>query len=334
MKRNIELEAAIVARPHDRAVYLVYADWLTGQGDPRGELIRLDAGRVPRDPPEYTERMARRNALCEAHLASWLGDLAGKALHRLQLGWSLGFFVSASVRPPGNATDAPSKDVVAALLACPLALVLKELTIYGRVREIVDATPAVLPATIESLQLFYDPRYEGHERELYPLREKFTKHRRTVNIKPYAPVAERSAEGVIERNATSRSSRESGSNDRERPFVPAEIRAQFSARLPDTDLPDPLPLGRTVNIYYEVPECLDEERSARGIYQVRAGYDGTYYLDCYFETVALTLFSSHYRIRPDGSKEELESLQTCDEAEHVAEHNARVRKILRAKGFG
>jgi hypothetical protein len=118
--------------------------------------------------------------------------------------------------------------------------------------------------------------------------------------------------------------------------VPAEIRAQFLAALRDTDLPDPLPLGRTVNIYYEVPECLDEERSARGIYQVRAGYDGTYYLDCYFETVALALFSSHCRIRPDGTKEALESLQTgaAEDAERVAEHNARVRKILQAKGFG
>ena len=119
----------------------------------------------------------------------------------------------------------------------------------------------------------------------------------------------------------------------DRSFVPAEIRAQFLARLRDTDLPDPLPLGRTVNIYYEVPECLDEERSARGIYQVRAGYDGTYYLDCYFETVALTLFSSHYRIRPDGSREELESLK-AGRGEDIAEHNARVSKILQAKGFG
>jgi uncharacterized protein (TIGR02996 family) len=186
VKRNLELEAAIVAKPHDLAVYVVYADWLTEQGDPRGELIRLQAERIPK----YTEHMARMNALRDAHLASWLGDLAGKALHRLHFLWSLGFFSTASVRPPKNATDAPSKDVVAAVLACPLALVLKELTIYGRVREIVDATPAVLPATIQSLQLFYDPRYEGSERELEPLREKFTKYRRTVNIKPYVPVAE------------------------------------------------------------------------------------------------------------------------------------------------
>lgn len=36
-----EFEAAILADPDDPAPYLVYADWLQGQGDPRGELIVL-----------------------------------------------------------------------------------------------------------------------------------------------------------------------------------------------------------------------------------------------------------------------------------------------------
>jgi len=34
-----QLEAAILADPHDPAAYLVYADYLQSQGDPRGELI-------------------------------------------------------------------------------------------------------------------------------------------------------------------------------------------------------------------------------------------------------------------------------------------------------
>ena len=41
--RNPELEKAILADPDDEAAYLVYADWLQGQGDPRGELITLSA---------------------------------------------------------------------------------------------------------------------------------------------------------------------------------------------------------------------------------------------------------------------------------------------------
>jgi uncharacterized protein (TIGR02996 family) len=41
--RNPELEQAILADPDDESAYLVYADWLQGQGDPRGELITLSA---------------------------------------------------------------------------------------------------------------------------------------------------------------------------------------------------------------------------------------------------------------------------------------------------
>jgi uncharacterized protein (TIGR02996 family) len=40
---NPELEAAILADPDDQSRYLVYADWLQGKGDPRGELIALMA---------------------------------------------------------------------------------------------------------------------------------------------------------------------------------------------------------------------------------------------------------------------------------------------------
>lgn len=130
---------------------------------------------------------------------------------------------------------------------------------------------------------------------------------------------------------------------RYRSFVPPEIRDLFLAALDGTELPDPLPLNRTINIYYEVAESLAEERGARGIYQVRAGYDGTYHLDCYLENHALMLLSTHYRLRADGSTQTLESLRTgrsladpaaAREAERVAEHNARVREILKAKGFG
>jgi uncharacterized protein (TIGR02996 family) len=37
------LEQAIRERPDDEGLRLVYADWLEDQGDPRGELVRLDA---------------------------------------------------------------------------------------------------------------------------------------------------------------------------------------------------------------------------------------------------------------------------------------------------
>jgi len=45
---------AIRARPGSKAERLVYADWLTDKGDPRGDFIRLHVHGTPRrgvDPP-------------------------------------------------------------------------------------------------------------------------------------------------------------------------------------------------------------------------------------------------------------------------------------------
>ena len=43
MTRNAQLETAIIARPGDPARYAVYGDWLQAQGDPRGELVSVQA---------------------------------------------------------------------------------------------------------------------------------------------------------------------------------------------------------------------------------------------------------------------------------------------------
>ncbi|MBA3397522.1 MAG: WGR domain-containing protein [Deltaproteobacteria bacterium] len=42
--RKPELEKAIINDPYDADAYMVYADWLQDQGDPRGELVALQAG--------------------------------------------------------------------------------------------------------------------------------------------------------------------------------------------------------------------------------------------------------------------------------------------------
>lgn len=125
--------------------------------------------------------------------------------------------------------------------------------------------------------------------------------------------------------------------------VPPEIRSRFEAAL-GRSLPDPLLLNVTTNIYHEVAGSVAEEKSARGIYQVRADYDGTYFIDRYYEIQSPTFFSSHRRTYQDGHQEDLERLETpryfpeatdaCREDERVAEHNARVLRTLRAKGFG
>lgn len=47
MQSNPALESAILANPglkeENADAYMVYADWLQGQGEPRGELIALQA---------------------------------------------------------------------------------------------------------------------------------------------------------------------------------------------------------------------------------------------------------------------------------------------------
>jgi uncharacterized protein (TIGR02996 family) len=67
------LLAAIHEHPGDDAMRLVYADWLEGQGDPRGELISLQVREARGEAsPEQSKRA--RESLRE-HEDEWLGDL-------------------------------------------------------------------------------------------------------------------------------------------------------------------------------------------------------------------------------------------------------------------
>jgi uncharacterized protein (TIGR02996 family) len=72
--RNAELEADLVAKPDDKALRAVFADWLQSQGDPWGELIALElAGKQPE-----AEKLLKkhRGDLCggfDADLFKWRG---------------------------------------------------------------------------------------------------------------------------------------------------------------------------------------------------------------------------------------------------------------------
>lgn len=75
-------ERAILEDSEDEARYRVYADWLTGQGDPRGELIQIqlnleDASLAHAD---RDRARAREQELLAAHGAAFLGALAGPLL--------------------------------------------------------------------------------------------------------------------------------------------------------------------------------------------------------------------------------------------------------------
>jgi uncharacterized protein (TIGR02996 family) len=64
----------LAEHPEDRALRLVFADWLLEQGDPRGEVIALSE----RGNLSLSERR-KVSRLTEAHGATWLGPLAAVA---------------------------------------------------------------------------------------------------------------------------------------------------------------------------------------------------------------------------------------------------------------
>ncbi|MCX5747502.1 MAG: TIGR02996 domain-containing protein, partial [Proteobacteria bacterium] len=68
-----EMLAAIYAAPDDLAIRDVYADWLTEQGDPRGELISLQRARTEGRARKNTD--ARERELLGEHGARWAEPL-------------------------------------------------------------------------------------------------------------------------------------------------------------------------------------------------------------------------------------------------------------------
>ena len=86
--RGDDLLARIYEQPHDDAARIVYADWLTTNGDPRGEFIALQLARAAdpfalpplrwtRDP----ELPAHERTLLTTHGKVWLGRLATLLRH-------------------------------------------------------------------------------------------------------------------------------------------------------------------------------------------------------------------------------------------------------------
>lgn len=73
-----QLLQAIRERPDDDGPRLVYADWLSDRGDPRGELIVLQCAlaRLDRDDADRHPLEARERELMTAHRAEWRRALA------------------------------------------------------------------------------------------------------------------------------------------------------------------------------------------------------------------------------------------------------------------
>ena len=118
-----KLEAAIAADIDGTDAYLVYGDWLQGQGDPRGELIALQAAATAKARKAEASLLAR-------HETMFLLD--GVAVE-----WHLGFWRSARILDNTKAT-------LRKLVRHPSAKFLRRLS-FGRThgRRQVEYTPVV-----------------------------------------------------------------------------------------------------------------------------------------------------------------------------------------------
>jgi uncharacterized protein (TIGR02996 family) len=86
---NPELERAILWKPDDTDRWLVYGDWLQGQGDPRGELIAVQHAL---SQSRRRALITRERALLDTHAHAWLGALAIQERRSRFIGrWHLGF---------------------------------------------------------------------------------------------------------------------------------------------------------------------------------------------------------------------------------------------------
>jgi uncharacterized protein (TIGR02996 family) len=87
---------AILESPEDDLPRLVYADWLTDQGDPRGEFVHVQCllARLPGEDPRRPHLEARQRQLLDRHQDEWLG-----ALRPLLCRWTFrrGFLDEAAV---------------------------------------------------------------------------------------------------------------------------------------------------------------------------------------------------------------------------------------------
>lgn len=137
-RRDAVLEAQIAAAPDDEQGYLVYADWLQQQGDPRGAWIALHT----------TKGLAARAAIgafLAQHRAALLGPLAP---YEPELAWFMGFVQRARITGPDAA------EIARALLDAPCGAFVREL-VFAECDEaaVVEVMLAKRPQTLERLAL-------------------------------------------------------------------------------------------------------------------------------------------------------------------------------------
>jgi len=150
VRQRAAFEAGIDAAPDEPNGYAVLGDWLSQQGDPRGELIALQQlGELDRRQRERVKAL-----LYEPLIRCLAGPLAQ---------WRWGFVHTATlVRPTG--AGASERIDLARLLAHPSSRFLRALTLGQEpLFEALDELAAAAPRLLGSLTL-YSPRLLDLER--------------------------------------------------------------------------------------------------------------------------------------------------------------------------
>jgi uncharacterized protein (TIGR02996 family) len=122
---NPELEARLVEKP-EIETYLVYGDWLSEHGDPRGELVAVQA-RLLANPGDPALR-AREAALFAAN-PEWLGELAALPRDEFATQWFCGFLEHARILGYRADDMVSALEILERLLALPAASLLRDLSI-------------------------------------------------------------------------------------------------------------------------------------------------------------------------------------------------------------
>lgn len=164
---NPELEQQIIEEPADAARCLVYADWLQGQGHPRGELGVLQAQRTER--PDDAALAKAEQKLLEAHPALAPTRIVEAAKRTKKTGetdddrtivtWENGFIVGARIARATDRLPYTVRELVAELLAHPSARFLRELRIGSLGPDLHDYADVIeeiirrCPATLRTLAL-------------------------------------------------------------------------------------------------------------------------------------------------------------------------------------
>jgi uncharacterized protein (TIGR02996 family) len=122
-------EQSILDHPDDVSSYAAFADWLSEQGDPRGEFIQVQLALEDesRSTEDRAELQKREHDLLARHEREWLGALAAHLLPHKEHAWRRGFL--ASLR-----AQYLTMSFAQALAAEPAARFLRELRVFGEAR--------------------------------------------------------------------------------------------------------------------------------------------------------------------------------------------------------